>query len=327
MSAVLRAMLTSQPPLVVDDAFIERRATLEARRAARHAAERALTESSQLTWAQLAGALADKPIPTVRAMRGKFKKLLRIVSTEVVGPEASPDELYSALAEAMPLLASGTRESMAELRRTVGEYEQSPSITDACKLAAELQQWRTDNADAINQDPTAVAATGAIGSAAVAAQARATAPVESSMLCRESEEYGAELDVPAASFDDYADEELAYALPTGVAGSVRDAPAQSGHTTAGSAASTGGRSSGGAPSDAAPSAVSSLEETGVVDERWLIMRCEQFLAANPHCVFDVASLAAEVVGVLKTRREVRGAQPAWTWAARVHALHAVVRRA
>ena len=93
MSAVLRAMLTSIPPVDVDEAFLAREAVISARRAAAAAVARAQVTKQQLTWQQIAGGLAERPMASVRAMRSKFKKLLRIVSSEVVGAEATSDEL------------------------------------------------------------------------------------------------------------------------------------------------------------------------------------------------------------------------------------------
>ena len=348
MSAVLRAMLTSIPPVDVDEAFLAREAVISARRAAAAAVARAQVTKQQLTWQQIAGGLAERPMASVRAMRSKFKKLLRIVSSEVVGAEATSDELcvansrvpmqlrcsrsrcvrgcaaagacvwfclvcghawwnrYASLAVAMPLLVDGSADALQRLRRQVGEYEDSASIREACGLARELQAWRDANAEAIGATPRS-GIVGVAGGSSNNNDGHTTRrvgsefPGDSSLLCADRPEFGDDINIAMGSLDMYTPQELQYEPPADDASSTASlaAPSAKSGTIASSSHSVRSGSDSGAPS----SAGASVGDGRPVDERWLIARCEQFLAANPDCVFDVPSLSAEVLGVLKTRRE------------------------
>ena len=343
ISAVLRAMLTSTPPLVVDDAFLARQSGLELRRQMQHDAEAHERATSQLTWASFAGLLANKPKPHVRTMRGKYKKLLGILSSEVIGSGATSEELYvswcacihmqcsclpaclpasplwhpfthphpvcpfrfSGLALAMPLLAT---HDLDGVRASLGRFEDSPSIQEACSLAADLTAWAREYAQAISGQ--------ADGSAGAAVRTSAS-------ICTDVPQYGVDMQFDDPSTADFADDELEWDVPVvvqpGAGGDDRGAGFGGGGGAAAAAAATSAMSTSSHPSQrtesragsdagastaTAQSQSSSLVDTGVVDELWLLARCEQFLAANPASVFDAGSLSAEVLGVLQTRRQV-----------------------
>ena len=213
---------------------------------------------------------------------------------------------YASLAVAMPLLVDGSADALQRLRRQVGEYEDSASIREACGLARELQVWRDANAEAIGATPRS----GIVGVAGGSSnnndghttrRVGSAFPGDSSLLCADRPEFGDDINIAMGSLDMYTPQELQYEPPADDASSTASlaAPSAKSGTIASSSHSVRSGSDCGAPSSAA----ASVGDGRPVDERWLIARCEQFLAANPDCVFDVPSLSAEVLGVLKTRRE------------------------
>ena len=213
---------------------------------------------------------------------------------------------YASLAVAMPLLVDGSADALQRLRRQVGEYEDSASIREACGLARELQAWRDANAEAIGATPRS----GIVGVAGGSSnnndghttrRVGSAFPGDSSLLCADRPEFGDDINIAMGSLDMYTPQELQYEPPADDASSTASlaAPSAKSGTIASSSHSVRSGSDCGAPSSAA----ASVGDGRPVDERWLIARCEQFLAANPDCVFDVPSLSAEVLGVLKTRRE------------------------
>lgn len=67
---------------------------------------------------------------------------------------------------------------------------------------------------------------------------------------------------------------------------------------------TAGASRGGSITSSAASVHSTLSSAAdAIDARWLMVRCEQHIAASPGCPFQPVDLAIEILSILQKRRE------------------------